>query len=52
MEFGVTVLPDQVAISKAYEAFREDGSLADAKQTAKVKKLGAQLAHHLAKLLT
>lgn len=48
---GVTVLPDQVAVSKAYEAFREDGSLADAKQLAKVKALGTQLAQHLAKLL-
>ena len=48
---GVTVLPDQVAVSKSYEAFREDGSLANEKQTAKVKALGAQLARHLAKLL-
>ncbi len=48
---GVTVLPDQVAVSKAYEAFREDGTLANEKQTAKVKSLGAQLARHLAKLL-
>lgn len=48
---GVTVLPDQVAVSKAHEAFRPDGSLADEKQAAKVKKLGTQLAQHLAKLL-
>ncbi len=48
---GVTVLPDQVAVGKAYEAFREDGSLADEKQAARVKALGAQLARHLAKLL-
>ena len=48
---GVTVLPDQVAVSKAHEAFREDGSLANEKQAAKVKGLGAQLARHLAKLL-
>ena len=48
---GVTVLPDQVAISKAYEAFGPDGSLLDAKQATKVKSLGAQLAQHLAKLL-
>jgi len=47
---GVTVLPDQVAISKAYEAFGPDGSLLDAKQATKVKSLGAQLAQHLAKL--
>ena len=48
---GVTVLPDQVAVPKAYAAFREDGSLADEKQAAKVKALGAQLARHLAKVL-
>ena len=48
---GVTVLPDQVAVPKAYAAFREDGSLADEKQAAKVKGLGAQLVRHLAKML-
>ncbi len=48
---GVTVLPDQVAVSKAQEAFKPDGSLADAKQAAKVKNLGTRLAQHLAKLL-
>jgi NAD(P)H-dependent FMN reductase len=48
---GVTVLPEQVAVGKAYEAFGADGSLADGKLGAKVKGLGAQLARHLAKLL-
>ncbi len=48
---GVTVLPDQVAISKAYEAFAADGSLANEKQQAAMKSLGAKLAKHLAKLL-
>jgi NAD(P)H-dependent FMN reductase len=48
---GVTVLPDQVAVSKAYEAFNEDGSLADEKMAGRVKKLGAHLTHQLAKLL-
>jgi NAD(P)H-dependent FMN reductase len=48
---GVTVLPDQVAVSKAHEAFKTDGSLAEEKQAAKVKKLGTQLAQHLAKML-
>lgn len=48
---GVTVLPDQLAVSQAHAAFRPDGSLSDEKQTAKVKNLGAQLAKHLAKLL-
>jgi chromate reductase, NAD(P)H dehydrogenase (quinone) len=48
---GVTVLPEQVTVSKAYEAFRPDGTLADEKLTARVKNLGAQLARHLAKML-
>ena len=48
---GVTVLPDQVTVGKAYEAFAADGSLTDAKQAAKVKGLGTQLARHLAKML-
>ena len=48
---GVTVLPDQVAVSKAYDAFDEGGALVHEKQAEKVKSLGAQLARHLAKLL-
>ena len=48
---GVTVLPDQVAVSKAHAAFQADGSLTEVKQAARVKELGAQLARHLAKLL-
>lgn len=48
---GITVLPDQVSVSKAYEAFTPDNELADAKQQARVKALGSNLARHLAKLL-
>jgi len=48
---GITVLPDQIAISSATSAFREDGSLADDQQAARVRTLGASLAHHLAKVL-
>ncbi len=48
---GVTVLPDQVAVSKAHEAFQADGSLADERQAARVRSLGTQLAQHLAKQL-
>ena len=48
---GVTVLPDQVAVSKAHDEFREDGSLKDEKMTANVLKLGDLLTKHLAKLL-
>ena len=48
---GVTVLPNQVAVGKAYEAFATDGSLVDTKLAGKVKGLGAELARHLAKML-
>lgn len=48
---GVTVLPDQVTVSKAHEAFAADGTLSDEKLATRVQKLGAQLAHHLAKML-
>jgi NAD(P)H-dependent FMN reductase len=49
---GVTVLPDQVSVSKADGAFRPDGSLVDQDQSARVKRLGARLAQHLAKMLS
>ena len=48
---GITVLPDQIAIGKAYEAFTPDGDLADEKQQTRVKALGSNLAKHLTKLL-
>lgn len=48
---GVLVLPDQVAVSKAHEAFTPGGSLADDKQAKRVRNIGAQLARHLAKML-
>ena len=47
---GVIVMPTQVAVPKAYEAFNPDGSLKDAKVQAQVEKLGADLAAVLAKL--
>jgi chromate reductase, NAD(P)H dehydrogenase (quinone) len=46
----VLVLPDQIAVSKAHEAFHPDGSLKDAKQQTAVERLGARLATTLAKL--
>ena len=46
----VLVLPDQIAIPKAHEAFNADGTLKDAKQQGAVEKLGAQLADVLRKL--
>jgi NAD(P)H-dependent FMN reductase len=47
---GITVLPDQIAIPSAFDAFGPDGHLVDPKQEAKVKTLGASLAEQLQKL--
>ncbi len=46
----VTVLPDQVAVMKAHEAFDERGGLKDAKQHAMVEGIGAKVAHTVQKL--
>lgn len=46
----VTVLPDQVAVMKAHEAFDERGGLKDAKQHAMVEGIGAKVAHTVLKL--
>jgi NAD(P)H-dependent FMN reductase len=46
----VLVLPDQVAVPKAHEAFHPDGSLKDARQQANVTALGEKLATVLKKL--
>jgi hypothetical protein len=47
---GVLVLPDQVAVSKAHEAFHPDGRLIQEKQHAAVMALGESLARILVKL--
>ncbi len=47
---GVIVLPGQVAIVKAHEAFNADGSMKDEKQLASVKDLGKNLAAAVGKL--
>jgi NAD(P)H-dependent FMN reductase len=47
---GVWVLPDQVAISKAHEAFTEGGQLQDARQQSSIEALGVNLARILQKL--
>ena len=44
------VLPDQITVSKAHEAFNEDGQLKDPNQLEKVLALGATLAEMLIKL--
>jgi len=46
----VLVLPDQVAVPKASEAFNPDGSLKDSKQHAAVEALGAKLAQVIPKI--
>lgn len=47
---GVIVLPDQVAVPQAHEAFQADGTLKDPKRQAAVEGLGRTLAEFLAKL--
>lgn len=47
---GVLVLPEQVAVMKAHEAFDGDGKLKDAKQAGAVAKLAESLARTIAKL--
>lgn len=47
---GVTVLPDQLAVPRAYEAFDDNGQLKDEKQQAKAMSIGANLAQVLTKL--
>lgn len=47
---GVLVLPDQVAVPRAHEAFAPDGTLKDPQQQAAVEGLGRTLAEVAAKL--
>ena len=47
---GCLVLPDQISISSAFKAFKEDGSLADEKQHQRVLGLGKTLTDTLGKL--
>jgi len=46
----VLVLPDQIALPKAYEAFNADGTLKDPKQQESIEKLGDGLTKILLKL--
>lgn len=47
---GVLVLPEQLAVGMAHEAFAADGTMTNPKQQAAVEELGANLATLLAKL--
>jgi NAD(P)H-dependent FMN reductase len=47
---GVIVLPDQVAVPRAHEAFQPDGSLLDPKQQAAIEGLGHTLASFVRKV--
>src|SRR6516162_1396721 len=47
---GVIVLPDQIAVAKAHEAFGPDGSLLDPKQQAGIEGLGKTLTSFLVKV--
>lgn len=48
---GITVLPDQLALSNASSAFSPEGSLIDDSMKQRAHSLGSGLAHHLTKLL-
>jgi NAD(P)H-dependent FMN reductase len=47
---GVLVIPEQIAISRAHEAFDSNGLLKDKKQEEQVKNIGATVAKMLFKL--
>ncbi len=47
---GVIVLPDQIAVSRAFEAFDDEGQLKDNKQQVRVQGLGESVARTVSKL--
>jgi chromate reductase len=47
---GVFLIPDQVAVNRAFEAFNDDGALKDAKLQAGVEGLGRKLAEFVSKI--
>ncbi|MEG4282944.1 NAD(P)H-dependent oxidoreductase [Microcoleus sp. A006_D1] len=48
---NVFVLPDQKAISQAFQAFNADGTMKDPKQQESIENLGAKLSNVLSKLI-
>ncbi len=48
---GAIVLPQQVALAKAKDAFNDDGSIKDLAKDASIRKLGADLAAFLTKIV-
>jgi NAD(P)H-dependent FMN reductase len=49
---GVLVIPNQMAISKAHEAFNLDGTMKDEKQEERIKKIGSEITNLLIKMNT
>ncbi len=47
---GVIVLPNQVALPRAFEIYGEEGALKDPKQQTKIEGLGRNLAHFLVQM--
>ncbi len=47
---GVIVLPDQIAVPRAFEVFDENGQLKDDKQQGRIQGIGQSLATMLHKL--
>ena len=47
---GVLVIPEQVAVARAHEAFNADGTMKNKDQEEQVKKIGANVAKLLMKL--
>jgi chromate reductase, NAD(P)H dehydrogenase (quinone) len=47
---GVLLIPDQIAVSRAFEAFNDDGTLKDAKLQTAVEGLGRKLTELAAKI--
>lgn len=47
---GVLLIPDQIAISRAFEAFNDDGNLKDPKMQAGIEGLGKKLFELVAKI--